>query len=77
LDKYFHSTIKPIIDDLASNNQFTLAAFNSRFLNIDTQEITVNQAFKNKIDYLESEFRLGSAGVYKATIKALMRFKHF
>lgn len=77
LDKYFYSTIKPIIDDLASNNQFTLAAFNSRFLNIDTQEITVNQAFKNKIDYLESEFRLGSAGVYKATIKALMRFKHF
>lgn len=77
LDKYFYSTIKPIIDDLASNNQFTLAAFNSRFLNTDTQEITVNQAFKNKTDYLESEFRLGSAGVYKATIKALMRFKHF
>lgn len=77
LEKYFQTTIKPIIDDLAFNNQFTLAAFDARFLNKDSEEITVNQAFKHKIESLEEEFRIGSSGVYRASIKAFMRYKHF
>ena len=74
---YFNYTLKPIIDDLIEHNNFSFDAFETKLSGKGDEEISVNEAFQQKIEFLESEFRVGSSGVYKATIKALMRFKHF
>jgi integrase/recombinase XerD len=74
---FFDYTIRPIIDDLAEHNNFSFDEFESKLSGKGSHKISVNEAFQQKLELLEREFRVSSYGVYKATIKALMRFKHF
>ncbi len=76
LDRYLRLTLIPAIDSLAEKNNFSFDALDM-LINNSPDSIGLNEAFNQKIELLESEYRIGSAGVYKATIKALMRFKHF
>lgn len=74
---FFDYTLRPIIDDLAEHNNFSFDEFESKLSGKGNHKISVNEAFQQKLELLEREFRVSSSGVYKATIKALMRFKHF
>ena len=74
---YFDYTLRPIIDDLVEHNNFSFGAFESKLTGKGDQKISVNEAFQEKIDLLEKEYRIGSASVYKAALKALMRYKHY
>jgi integrase len=74
---FFDYTLRPIIDDLAEHNNFSFDEFESKLSGKGNHKISVNEAFQQKLELLEREFRVSSSGVYKATIKALMRYKHF
>lgn len=76
LDRYLRLTLIPAIDGLAEKNSFSFDALD-KLINNSPDSIGLNEAFDQKIALLESEYRIGSAGVYKATIKALMRYKYF
>jgi len=73
LTKYFEDTLKPIIRDLSGN--FSFDALNRKLGRSDIT--TVNDAFNSKIAALSDAYKVGNAGVYLSTIKALMRFKHY
>ena len=74
---YFEFTLKPLIDNLAEHNNFSFETFENELKRISEDKITVNEAFEKKIKLLESEYKISSASVYKATLKALMRYKHY
>lgn len=77
LNTYFDKTIKPIAEELAIANSFSFEIFERRLSDGGTQDLSINEAFENKIKTLENEFKVGNASIYRTTLKALMRFKHY
>ncbi len=75
LEHYLSLTLKPAIDELVESNSFSFEALENLLNN--PQKISVNEAFQAKIDSLEKEFKIGNASIYKNSINALMRFKHY
>lgn len=73
---YFDLTLRPQIDDLAVNNSFTFEALNLKLLR-STEQISLNNAFENKIESLKENFKIGNASIYTSAYNALMRFKHY
>ncbi len=73
LTVYFDETLKPIIRELSGN--FSFDALNRKLERSDI--VTVNDAFERKIKALSDDYKVGNAGVYQTTIKALMRFKYY
>ncbi|MBP8975545.1 MAG: site-specific integrase [Bacteroidetes bacterium] len=78
LDRFLRLTLIPAIDSLVEKNSFSFDALD-QLININNHPIStgLNEAFQNKIESLEKDFKIGSASVYKATLKALMRYKHY
>lgn len=68
-------SLKPAINALAEINEFSFEALDN-ILKKPLSE-TVNEAFQNKITALENEYKVGNASIYRTTLKALMRFKHY
>jgi integrase len=78
---FFDKTLRPLIDDFAENNSFSFEVLEDKLEgkeNETTDEtISVNKAFENKIASLVEEFKIGNASLYKTTLNALVRFKHY
>ena len=77
LRTYFDKRLKPIAEELAIANSFSFEILERRLSDRGTQDITINEAFENKIKTLENKFKVGNASIYRTTLKALMRFKHY
>ena len=75
LSNYLALSLKPAINALAEINEFSFEALDN-ILKKPLSE-TVNEAFQNKITALENEYKVGNASIYRTTLKALMRFKHY
>lgn len=75
LTRYFDLTLKPAINKLAEENEFSFEALDNILKSPINQ--TVNEAFENKVTSLEDNNKIGNASIYISTIKALMRFKHY
>ncbi|WP_436418188.1 phage integrase SAM-like domain-containing protein [Petrimonas sulfuriphila] len=73
--RFLSLTLKPAIDTLAETNDFSFAALDN--LLTDQPTSTVNEAFQKKIVSLENEYKIGNASIYRTTLNALMRFKHY
>lgn len=73
--RFLSLTLKPAIDDLSETNDFSFEGLDN-ILN-DRPTTTVNEAFQKKIDSLENEYKIGNASIYRTTLNALMRFKHY
>lgn len=73
LQRYLNLTLKPAIDKLVEANDFSFEALDN-LLNNSTN-ISVNEAFLNRIESLEKSFNIGNATIYKTTFNALQRFK--
>jgi len=77
LQNFFDKTLRPLIDEFAENNSFSFEAFDNKLMGGGEHTITVNEAFQNKIDLLENEYKIGNASIYRTTLNALMRFEHY
>lgn len=73
--RFLTLTLKPAIDTLAETNDFSFAGLDN--LLTDQPTSTVNEAFQKKIVSLENEYKIGNASIYRTTLNALMRFKHY
>ncbi len=70
LQRYLNLTLKPAIDKLVETNDFSFEALDN-LLNNSTN-ISVNEAFLNRIESLEKSFNIGNATIYKTTFNALL-----
>jgi len=77
LQNYFDNTLQPLIKKFAENNSFSFVALENKLKRKDHQNISVNEAFKYKIDALVENNKIGNATIYSSTINALMKFKHY
>lgn len=75
LEKYKDETLKPIIDSLVEKNEFSFEALNKKLGKSDI--VTVNDAFKAKIDDLMEDNKIGNSEIYQTSYNALQRFKHY
>lgn len=73
---YFDNTLRPIIDNLAENNNFSFEKLEEKILSNESN-ISVNNAFRNFIDMLDQENKIGNASIYSTTLNALMRYKYY
>ncbi len=72
LQKYLDNTLKPIVNNLVENNQFSFDALNQRLAKSDIT--SVNEAFRNKIEVLIAKNRIGNSTIYKTVLNSLENF---
>lgn len=75
LKGYLRLTLIPEIDKLAETNSFSFEALNNSIIN--TGKTSVNNAFHVTIENLGIDNKVGTESIYKSTLKALMKFKHY
>lgn len=73
--KYLDKTLKVIVDDLVTENKFSLEEFNKVLKGSDV--ITVNDAFENRIKMLHKYYKVGNANAYRTAFNALLKFAHY
>lgn len=77
LERYLTYTLKPAIDSLVENNDFSFDALDNLLIGTSNQNITLNDAFEFRILSLNNDYKIGNASIYVSTYNALMRFKHY
>ncbi|MEA4995391.1 MAG: hypothetical protein VB079_02750 [Petrimonas sp.] len=77
LQNYFDETLKPLIKKFAERNSFSFAALERTLKRKDNENISVDEAFQDKIDSLIEDNKIGNSKIYTSAINALMKFKHY
>jgi integrase len=75
LKKYYDNILCKAIDDLVTDNSFSLEVLDNVLKMGDKN--SVNDAFNNKITNLRKDNKIGNAEMYESSFNALLRFKHY
>lgn len=75
LQKNFDKIIRPTVDDLIAESNFSLDVLKNKLKRGDTSN--VNGAFKAKINDLIKDNKIGNSEMYQTTYNALLRFKNY
>jgi len=73
LQHYFEKTLRPAIDKLVEEDKFSFEALNYKLSKSDI--LTVNDAFRNKINRLIKDDHIGNSTIYKTVLNSLESYK--
>ena len=75
LEVYFDGTLKEVVKKLVNDGIFTFEDLNRRLK--DSGDISVNDAFRLRMEALNKYYKVGNMEVYKTTLNAFVKFKHY